>query len=425
MKKVFRIFALLLALLISISATLTGCGSDDADTSKGGKTEIVIGYVAPLTGPLSCFTVAFDWVMEQALEEMNADGGIYIEAYDAKLPVRVIKVDSESNATKASEVASKLVLDDEVDILAGSWTPDTASPVSAVAERYQVPCLISNSPADSWLTGGPFEWSYGIMFYVEDMMTSYIDALDKLDTNKKVGFLFDSEVDGVTFSALLTKMLPERGYEIVDPGRFAFATSDYTNIITQLKDAGCDIVMGNQILPNFTTAWQQFKQLGYVPKAMVIGKAIAYGSDVAALGEGLGEGLITEAHWDRSFPFKSSLLGVTAEEFSAKWETEFKSQYPQTSLGYDLTLFEVLDIALNSCKDLEPATIRDAIGAVDYDGIYGKLSFDENNVMRAPIVTGQWVKSEVWDYDCKIIAPGNFSIITGGDPILIPNHTVK
>lgn len=427
MKKRTRFFAFFLAFLIVILASFSGCGNGEGDIATGGeageKSEIVIGYVGPFTGPLSVFTVAFDWVTEKALEEINADGGIYIEAYDKKLPVRVIKGDSESNATKASEIASKFVLDHNVDILAASWTPETSAPVSAVAERYTKPCLISNSPADSWLEGGPFKWSYGLMFYVESMMASYIDGLDKLDTNKKVGFLFDSEVDGVTFSALLKKMLPERGYEIVDPGRFAMATTDYTNIITQLKEAECDIVMGNQILPDFTTAWQQFKQLSYVPKAMVIGKAIAYGSDVVALGGDLGVGLITEIHWDRSFPYTSSLLGLSCEEFASLWESENNSQYPATSLGYDLALFEVLDIALNNCKDLESATIRDQIAAVSYEGIYGKLSFDENNVMNIPIVAGQWLEGETWDYEPIIIGPGNFPIIPAQDPIILPGTT--
>lgn len=331
--------------------------------------------------------------MDKAVEKINEEGGIYIEEYDKNLPIRVIRGDSESSPTIASEVASKFVLDDKVDILTAAWTPDTSTPVSAVAERNQIPCLISNSPADSWLAGGPYEWSHGIMFYVEDMMVSYIDALDKLDTNKKVGFLFDSEVDGVTFSKMLIEMLPERGYEVVDPGRFAISTSDYTNIISQLREEECEIVMGNQVLPNFSTAWQQFIQNDYIPKGFVIGKAIAFGSDVAALGNNIGENLMTEGHWDRTFPYQSSLLDYSAEELAAAWEEENNSQYP-FSLGYDLALFEVLHEALGASANLEPATIRDALNAVDYEGIYGELAFDENNVMRVPIVTGQWVPSD-------------------------------
>jgi len=422
------------------SFVAAGCGStgdtadttssdDTAATSSSGsledKDEIVIGYVGPFTGALSEFTVAFDWVMEQALEKINEDGGIYIEAYDKTLPVRVVTADSESDSTTASEVATKLVLNEDVDILVGAWTPDNTTPVSAVAEKYGVPCLLSNSPAESWEASGTYEWSYGMMFSVEDIVKSYADALDKLETNKIVGFLFDSEVDGVTFSGYLQTELESRGYTIVDPGRFASSTTDYTTIITQLKDAGCDIVCGNQTLPNFTTAWQQFNQLGYIPKAMVMGKAIAYGSDVEALGDDLGNGLLTEIHWDRSYPYTSSLLELTAEELAQNWEDEFNSQYPACSFGYDVSLFEVLDIALNNCTDLEPETIRDAIASVEYEGIYGELSFEGTHVMKCPITTGQWLSGDTWEYEATIVGSGSYPIIPDEDPIILPDTTME
>lgn len=425
MKKITRSFALLVSLVVLAATTLAGCGGTEPNGSAEEKTEILIGYVAPFTGPISAHTAAFDWVMDQALEKINEDGGIYIKAYDKKLPVRVIKADSESSSTKASEVASKLVLNDKVDILTGAWTPDTSLPVAAVAERNEIPCLIENSPADSWLTGGPYEWSYGMMFYLDDLVEGYISALDKLDTNKRVGYLFDSEVDGVTFSDMLNEKLPGRGYEIVDPGRFASTTTDYTNIITQLKAADCDIVVANQITPNFTTAWQQFKQQGYIPKAMVVGKALQFYTDVEALGNGIGEGIMSERHWNRTYQFTSTLLGNTPEDLAAAWEAEKNSEYPFT-IGYDLAFFEVLAEALAACEDLEAATIRDAIGAVDYEGIYGPMAADESHIFRAPVVTGQWTASEAWGFESTIISNGNFEGISGeNDPIFLPGYTVK
>lgn len=429
MKNMKKLVALLLAVVVCFSLAACGNGGNDGGQQSSGdaaaKEEIVIGYVGPFTGALSMFTQDMEWLTDLAVEAINEDGGIYIESLDKTLPVRVVFADSESDPTTASEVAQKLVLEQKVDVLCGGWTPDTTSPVSAVAEKNGIPCLLSNSPAESWQASGNYEWSYGIMFSVEDMMESYADALDKLDTNKKVGFLFDSEVDGVTFSAALQTELESRGYEIVDPGRFPMSTTDYTSIITQLKDAGCDIVAGNQILPNFTTAWQQFHQLGYVPKAMIIGKAIAYGSDVDALGNDIGNGLLTEIHWDRSYPYTSSLLGLTAEELSQKWEDEQGTQYTGTSLGYNLALYEVLEIALSNCADLEPETIKNAIAAVDYEGIYGHLSTEGTHVFKVPLVTGQWVPSDEWAYEAVIVGDGNYEDVPTVDPVIIEGTTLK
>ena len=128
------------------------------------KDAILIGYVAPFTGPLAQFTQSIKLMAAQALPVINKDGGIYIEEYHKKLPVKIIWADSESNPTKASEVASKLVLTDKVDMLVGAWTPATINPVSAVAERYKIPALMENGPIESWLTGGPYHWAFGDLF---------------------------------------------------------------------------------------------------------------------------------------------------------------------------------------------------------------------------------------------------------------------
>ncbi|MBQ9979896.1 MAG: ABC transporter substrate-binding protein [Oscillospiraceae bacterium] len=437
-----RFTALILVVVLLLTFCLAACGAPATPPAGGSTTtppagntgnapatppaadkdEIVIGYVAPFTGPLACFTVAIEWVEAKCLDVINADGGIYIEAYDKKLPVRVVYGDSESDAATATEVATKMVLETGVDLLVAAWTPDTTNPVAAVAERYQIPALMSNSPADSWLTGGPYEWSYGVLFYWEEALADYIAALDKVDTNKKVGFVFDAEVDGVLLSGYLNEMLPAAGYTVVDPGRFPMSTTDYSSVISKLQSEDCDIVMANQITPNFTTFWQQCHQMGYIPKVCIIGKAEHFGTDVSALGA-IGENLMSEVLWDRSFPYSSSLLDYTCETICEAWETENNSQFPAT-LGYDVSTFEILDIALRNCKDLEPATIRDAIAAVEYDGIYGHLSFNEDNVAAVPCPTIQWVAGETWEYEKNLVASVSFPDIKAtADVAPIPGYT--
>lgn len=451
--------SLLTALILSVVFILTACGGGSGSTTAapaaapettvaaaeesaapetpaaeteaapaaadGSKSEILIGMVAPMTGPLASFTEALEYNTEMCLEKINADGGIYIESYGKKLPLRVIFADSESDATKASEAAGKLVQTDKVDILIGTCTPDNTSPVSAVAERAQIPCLVTDAPYESWAASGDYKWSYAAMFSVEDLVNGYVEAMDKMDTNKVIGYLFDSDVDGVTFSEVMRPVLEEHGYTIVDPGRFPSDTTDFTSLIPQYKEAGCDLVVANQLMPNFNTAWSQFFQIGYVPKCMVIGKAILFGSDVAALGEGKGEGLMNEIHWHRSFPYTSSLLGMTCEEIAAAYEEKFEKQYPLSEFGYDIATYEILYEALSTCKDLEPETILNAIGAVDYEGVYGHLAFNGTHVVKCPIVTAQWQKSDTWDYDPVIIGVSRFTEIPSNDPIVIPNTTIK
>lgn len=435
MKKVKKLIALVLA-CVFVVGMLAACGAGGNEPAgsgagggtKGDKSEIVIGYAGPFTGPLGEFTQAFDWDSKLCLDKINADGGIYIEAYDKKLPVRVVTADTESNAATATEVAKKLILEDKVDILIGAWTPENTAPVAAVAEQYGVPCICSNSPWESWTATYDPEWAYGLMFSADDIVNGYVTSLVKIkdQTNGKVGFLFDSDVDGVTFSAKLQPLLEANGFTVYDPGRFSVDTTDFTSIIADLQANDCDIVCGNQILPNFMTAWKQFNEKNYIPKAFVLGKGLCYGTDFMAL-DPLPDGIMCEIEFSKDFPYYSELLGMSCAELANFWEENQGTQFPVCSFGYDVVQWEVVNEALKNCKDLEPATIAAAIQAVDMDTIYGPVKFTEanNHVSVCPIVCGQWFPSKEWDntYDFNITGIGRYSEIPETDPYVIPNTT--
>ena len=143
---------------------------------------------------------------------------------------------------------------------------------------------MENGPIESWLTGGPYHWAFGDLFYMTRMVDSYIDAWDTVKTNKKVGFIFDNQVDGILLSKMVREKAAARGYTIIDPGRFPAGTKDYTSLISQFRQAGVDIVIANMVTPDFAVAWRQFHQQGFIPKIFVIGKGLHFRADVDSTG---------------------------------------------------------------------------------------------------------------------------------------------
>ena len=131
MKKTLRTILVLVLTVVLGAAMLAACGESGGEKTAGSggsaaapvsgdKSEIVIGWVAPFTGPYAVFTQAFDWTSKMCLDKINEDGGIYIEAYDKKLPVRIVTMDTESDSTKAAEAATKMVTDGGIDLLVDS-----------------------------------------------------------------------------------------------------------------------------------------------------------------------------------------------------------------------------------------------------------------------------------------------------------------
>ena len=435
MNKITKTLAIVLAMVLCVSV-FAGCNNKTeqpgapasqapAASPDNSKNEILVGYVAPFTGPLGFFTEQFEWSSKQCLDAINADGGIYIEAYGKKLPVRIITADTESDPNRASEVATNLVTNNDLDFLIGAWTPATSLPVSAVAERYEIPALMENSPAEAWFDGGPYNWASAMMFYNRIVVDAFVEALKNFEaahgTNKKVGFVFDSDTDGLMFAESYADAMPAAGFDVFDPGRFPASTNDYTSIINQLKANDCDIAIANMLTPDFTTFWGQCQQLGYVPKVMLIGRGEEFMSAVVALGDTEGHGIMSETLWDRALPYKSTLLNLTSAELCDKYEAEAGKPYSYC-LGNDVTIFEILKDTLSRCKDLEHATVLAALRATNMDTVGGHMAFDENHVSPLPGFIIQWVVGDKWAYEPHVVA----STVPGvplEQPIVIPIST--
>lgn len=406
-RKVTSLF--MISLLTFSLVALNGCGAK-ATSGPGTGTEpkaqkdyILIGRVNPTTGPLAGFGDGTPMVEEKAIEQINKDGGIFISEYGKKIPIKVIAVDSESNPTKASEAATKLVLQDKVDILMAAHTPDTTVPVSAVAERYKIPCITVDTPVDVWLTGGPYNWTFHTGFKVDSLNSVFMDMWDSVSSNKKVGFLFGSDPDGAYISKTLKPQAEARGYTVVDPGRFPQGTKDYTTTIKQLQQAGVDIVTGNMITPDFATAWKQMNQQGFIPKIMTMGKAPLFPADVASFGNDLGNGVTTEVWWTENHPYKSSLTGQSSSELAKMWTDATKKQ-PSAVLGYKHAAIEVAVDALKRAQSLDKNKLRDAIKATNLDTVIGHIQYNEQNFSEAKLVGGQWVKGKTWPWELNIIS---------------------
>jgi branched-chain amino acid transport system substrate-binding protein len=105
---------------------------------------IKIGYVTPETGALAPFGQADAFVISQIREYVKKSGGIKIGG--KRYAIEIITKDSQSTDSTAAQVASQLILDDGIDIMLVTSTPDTTNPVSDQCEANGVPCISSVAP---------------------------------------------------------------------------------------------------------------------------------------------------------------------------------------------------------------------------------------------------------------------------------------
>ena len=355
---------------------------------------IKIGQVSPLTGPLAGFAEADGFILEQVRAAVDKGISIGGKTY----PLQIIAKDSQSNASRASEVAAELILGDQIDLIVASAVPDTTNPVADQAEVNEVPCITTNCPWQPYFfgrNGDPekgFTWTYHFFWGLEDIIAAFIALWDSAKTNKVVGGLFPNDADGNAWGDAqfgLPSALPKAGYKLIDPGRYQVMSNDFTAQITAFKNAGCEIVTGNMIPPDFATFWSQAAQQGFKPKIVTIGKALLFPSVVESLGD-RGDGITTEIWWSPNHPFKSGLTGQSAGELTKAYMAATKRPWTQP-IGFQHAMFEVAIDVLKRAKAPEPKAILDAIVTTDYPSIVGPVKWTGKpvkNVTKTPLVAG-------------------------------------
>jgi branched-chain amino acid transport system substrate-binding protein len=355
-----------------------------------------VGFVTPTTGPLAGFAEPDDYVIEGLRAAL---GGI--ENNGRGWTIEIIKKDSQSNPNRAAEVAAELLLSDEVDIITAAGTPDTVNPVSDQAELMEIPCITSDAPWQPYFFGRggnpaePFRYTYHFFWGLEDVIANFLSLWDAAGVAKSVGGLFPNDADGNAWgdSQLgLPPALAAAGYNLVDPGRFQPLTDDFSSYINAFKDAGCEIVTGVMIPPDFGTFWTQAAQQGFNPRVATIGKALLFPSSVEALGD-RGDGLTSEIWWSPHHPFASSLTGTTARDLANGYTAASGRPWTQP-IGFKHALFEVVADVVRRCEDLDdPEAITAAIPQTAMDTIVGRIDWSAGpvaNVSKTPLVAGQW-----------------------------------
>jgi branched-chain amino acid transport system substrate-binding protein len=366
----------------------------DANTLK-------VGFISPRTGPLAGFGESDGYVLEQARKALK--GGLVVGG--KKYSVEILDRDTQSDPSRASQLAKTLINSDKVDLILVTSAPETVNPVSDACEAAGVPCISTIVPWEAWYFGrgakpgepSPFKWTYHFSFGVGDFVTAYVSQWAKLSTNKKVGALYPNDADGNAIRANLAPALAKAGFTIVDAGPYETGTTDYSAQIAKFKAEKCEIFNTFPIPPDFATFWRQAAQQGYTKMVKIVqtAKTGLFASNVEALGS-LGFNISSAAYWHKDFPYKSILSGLTGAQLVSGYEAAANKQWNQ-QMGASMSLLDVGFEALKaSANPKDKASVAAALSKLKITTMVGSIDFTKGpvpNVATAPLIGTQWVKA--------------------------------
>ena len=403
------------ALATGAGGVLAACSGGSKGSQNGPSTStITIGYVAPFTGSLSGFASGDKFVISTIRATKAYAGGF--KAGGKKYDVNIVVTDSGSDPNRASQLARSLILNNNVDLLLTSSTPETVNPVAVVAQTEGVPCAATNDPWESWyagLGGNPanptakFQFCTLFFFGLKQLADCFIPMWNRMPASSKaVALQYPNDADGNAFRAVMPGIMKTAGYDPIDGGAYTDGTTDYTQMISTFKSQNCQYISNCPLPPDFNIFWKQAHQQGWKPKLATVAKVLLFPADTVTLGP-LVSNIATDSWWGPYMPFKSALDGTSATALANDFQAQAGRQWVQ-SIGGTYALFEIAHQALTSVSDPHnKQEVANAIHNVNYSGMAGSLNFTNGpapGVVASPVIGVQWKASTgKYPFEMKVV----------------------
>jgi branched-chain amino acid transport system substrate-binding protein len=415
-----RIFFILLAVMLALSVGLIGCAGEQEEEEEEEEAPeyILIGDTVSYTGPYAIFGGVASWGTEAAVEDINAEGGIYVAEYGKKIPVQWITVDCESDVNKVATLTEDLILNNKVHFLGGHFeVPPMRAGTAMMAQEYKIPAVFGVGTYEPWVemqaaAAEPwtYSWAFGFSIgtpavagdYREGdpgylMMATWLGALDAAgtETNKKAALFALDDPDGRGWYLGFAGAAEAAGYDCYryedEFGIYPFGTTDFTSLIQEWKTAGCEILWGNTIAPDIGTLLLQCQAQGFEPKAVFATRGAMFCEEVTAWGGDFAEGVITEIYWSPSIQDAEGIGGETPQGLAERWHEDKGDQSVPQGIGWNYAVAQTLFDAIERAGTLDADAVCEALAETDLASMWSRVVFEQDTqFQRVPCQIGQW-----------------------------------
>jgi branched-chain amino acid transport system substrate-binding protein len=349
-----------------------------------------IGAIFPITGPGATFGEAGRNSALMFQEEINKAGGIN------GVPIEVIIADDQSNESKAVLAANKLINNDGVVAIIGSYLTGPVMAILPVMQKSQIPliaCSGSSPPVEPIR-----KWIFKTPFTDRKATERYLMDLKKRGINK-IAILSVSNALGDSVSKHFKEQGPEMGIKIVAHERFEQKDTDMSVQLTKIRATDAQAIIGAVVGPPAAIITKNVQQLGMkIPLYLWYGVGDQVFLDMAGdAANGVRVAVskyIAPEQLPDSDPLKSYILSVK-KEYEKKYGTKTSNMHVG---GARDALSIIVQAIRQGGKD--SASIRDQIVKIrNLKGIWGiynitekdHVGLDPKDLMMVEVRNRKWV----------------------------------
>lgn len=383
---------------------LAGCGSRGSEggsattgSSGAAKKEAVIGLIAPLSGGLSAMGLGMKNSVDLAIKQANESNAI--PGWTLKLDAK----DDEAKPEPGKNAATALAANDSVVGVVGTLNSSVAGPVQPVLNTANI-AMISPANTNPSLTKGPDLASPKRLYanYFRTCTTDDVQGpfaaqyLIEKGINS-VATIHDKKTYGQGLVDAFAKEFTAKGGKIVAAETINPDDANYSAAISKVKAAAPKAVYYGGEYPQAGPLSQQMKAAGLAVPLMG-GDGIYDPQYIKLAGAGASNDLATSV----GAPIAKMAKG---QEFLDSYKKGNYKEEPSAygAYAYDAAkaIIEGLKVSLKdakSAKEARKATIE-AINKASFDGVSGKVAFDQYGDSTTRTLTVYKVTDGAWKDD--------------------------
>lgn len=357
-KKAVWMWMMVTLLLMSV---MSGCGGGDSNKIK-------IGLLNEMTGGAATLGTSSANGANLAIKEANANGGVLGKQIES------VAADNKSEPAEAANAMTKLINQDKVVAVTGTFSSSNAIAAASVAEAAKVPYLASGATNPKVTvdekTGKVNDYVFRVCFI--DPFQGTVAAnfvFDHLKLKKAVMLIDNSSDYSKGLGDFFKKAYTAKGGEILGEEAYLQKDQDFKTILTKVKSLNAEVIYIPGYYEEVGKIVKQARELGI--EAVMIG---GDGWDSPKLAEIAGNRALNQTYFTNHY-------SVDADDAKAKAFVEaYTKEYGQKPdalavLGYDAA--RVLIDAMKRANSAEPEKIREALAATtNFDAISGETTIN-------------------------------------------------
>jgi branched-chain amino acid transport system substrate-binding protein len=377
---------------VAMSVVTAGAASAQGTTVK-------IGAIYPLSGNAASTGVHTKAAFDVAVDIINngnpALGNLPVTK-NAGLKglggakVEVIFADNQGSPAVGQNQALRLITEEKVVALSGSYQSGVTLTTSAISEKYGIPFLNGESVAAN-LTERGFKWFFRTTPVAGDFAKIYLDFLKDMKASGQkvdnVALVHENTEYGTSVANVITSTFKENGLAIAQDIAYSANTTDVQSQVLQLKDKKPDVVIMISYTSDAILYAKTFQALDYKPPMLIADNAgYSDPSTLKAVGKQI-QGIFNRSSFAIGPPGSPTYL------INEMYKKKSGGDDMDDTVARQMQGFFVLIDAIDRAGSTEPAKIQAALKATDLkpDQLimgYKGVKFDDKgqNILAAGLV---------------------------------------